>query len=84
MRARLGVRADLAVAWTAGIRLATGSDDSPVSTSQTLGGGMGKKDIWLDQAYLTYRPAKWATVTGGRIANPFESTDTLTPWKAAT
>ncbi|KRC70121.1 hypothetical protein D3C87_685370 [compost metagenome] len=77
IRARLGVRADISEAWTAGIRLATGSDDSPVSTTQTLGGGMGKKDIWLDQAYLTYRPAKWATVTGGRIANPFESTDTL-------
>ncbi|MGV2866880.1 putative porin [Achromobacter sp. AGC39] len=77
IRARLGVRAEISDAWTAGIRLATGSDDSPVSTSQTLGGGMGKKDIWLDQAYLTYRPAKWATVTGGRIANPFESTDTL-------
>lgn len=77
IRARLGVRAEISEAWTAGIRIATGSDDSPVSTSQTLGGGMGKKDIWLDQAYLTYRPAKWATVTGGRIANPFESTDTL-------
>ncbi|MFD4838733.1 putative porin [Achromobacter sp. NPDC058515] len=77
IRARLGVRADISEAWTAGIRLATGSDDSPVSTTQTLGGGMGKKDIWLDQAYLTYRPAKWATVTGGRIGNPFESTDTL-------
>ncbi|WP_238922737.1 putative porin [Achromobacter ruhlandii] len=77
IRARLGVRADISESWTAGIRLATGSDDSPVSTSQTLGGGMGKKDIWLDQAYLTYRPAKWATVTGGRIANPFESTDML-------
>ncbi|WP_313701819.1 putative porin [Achromobacter sp.] len=77
IRARLGVRAEISEAWTAGIRLATGSDDSPVSTSQTLGGGMAKKDIWLDQAYLTYRPAKWATVTGGRIGNPFESTDTL-------
>lgn len=77
IRARLGIRAEISEAWSAGIRLATGSDDSPVSTSQTLGGGMGKKDIWLDQAYLTYRPAKWATVTGGRIGNPFESTDTL-------
>ena len=41
-RARRAVRV-----LTAGIRLATGSDDSPVSTSQTLGGGMSKKDIWL-------------------------------------
>ncbi|AUT49299.1 putative porin [Achromobacter sp. AONIH1] len=77
VRARLGVRAELSESWTAGIRLATGSDDSPVSTSQTLGGGMSKKDIWLDQAYLTYRPTKWATVTGGRIGNPFDSTDML-------
>ncbi|WP_313624340.1 putative porin [Achromobacter sp.] len=77
IRARLGVRAEISEDWTAGIRIATGSDDSPVSTTQTLGGGMAKKDIWLDQAYLTYRPAKWATVTGGRIGNPFESTDTL-------
>ena len=38
---------------------------------------MSKKDIWLDQAYLTYRPTKWATVTGGRIGNPFDSTDML-------
>ncbi|SHI25303.1 putative porin [Pollutimonas bauzanensis] len=77
IRARLGVRADISDKWTAGIRLATGSDDSPVSTTQTLGGGMGKKDIWLDQAYITYRPANWATLTGGRIGNPFDSTDLL-------
>ena len=37
---------------------------------------MSKKDIWLDQAYLTYRPTA-ATVTGGRIGNPFDSTDML-------
>ncbi len=77
IRARLGVRADISEKWTAGIRLATGSDDSPVSTTQTLGGGMAKKDIWLDQAYITYRPTNWASVTGGRIGNPFESTDLL-------
>ena len=43
VRARLGVRAELSESWTAGIRLATGSDDSPVSTSQTLGGGMSRR-----------------------------------------
>ncbi len=77
VRARLGVRADISDNWTAGIRLATGNDDSPVSTTQTLGGGMNKKDMWLDQAYITYRPTAWASLTGGRIANPFESTDLL-------
>jgi len=77
IRARLGVKAQLSDQWMAGIRLATGSDDSPVSTTDTLGGGMSKKDIWLDQAYLTYRPRDWATLTAGRAANPFVSTDML-------
>jgi len=76
-RARLGVKAQISDQWMAGIRLATGSDDSPVSTTQTLGGGMDKKDIWLDQAYITYRPAQWASITAGRGANPFVSTNML-------
>lgn len=76
-RARLGVNVAISDQWSAGVRLASGSDDSPVSTSDTFGGGMGKKDIWLDQAYITYRPAQWASITAGRAANPFMATDTL-------
>ncbi|OVZ58080.1 hypothetical protein CDO44_16160 [Pigmentiphaga sp. NML080357] len=76
-RARLGVYADISDRTTAGIRLATGSDTSPVSTTQTLGGGLGKKSVWLDQAWLSYKPTEWLTVTGGRFGNPFFSTDTL-------
>ncbi|CAB3647244.1 putative porin [Achromobacter pestifer] len=76
-RARLGVKAEIADEWTAGIRLASGSDNNPVSTSDTLGGGMGKKDIWLDQVYMTYRPTPWAAITAGRASNPFQSTDML-------
>src|SRR5690606_30339853 len=45
IRARLGVKATLSERWEAGIRLATGSDDNPVSTSDTLGNGMGKKHL---------------------------------------
>src|SRR5690606_32912961 len=45
IRARLGITAALTDHWSAGVRLASGSDDSPVSTTQTLGGGMSKKDI---------------------------------------
>ncbi|AYN19522.1 putative porin [Alcaligenes aquatilis] len=76
-RARLGVRADISDRWTAGIRLASGSDDNPVSTSDTFGGGMSKKSVWLDQMYITYRPTQWASITAGRAANPFMSTDML-------
>lgn len=77
IRGRLGIKAQLSENWSAGIRLATGSDDSPVSTTQTLGGGLGKKDIWLDQAYLKWRAADWVTLSAGRIENPFVSTDLL-------
>ncbi|MDA7414995.1 putative porin [Xenophilus arseniciresistens] len=76
-RARIGLVADLSESTQAGVRLASGSDDSPVSTTQTLGGGLRKKDIWLDQAWLSYKPTDWLKLTGGRFANPFVSTDML-------
>ena len=76
-RARIGVEADISESTQAGVRLATGSDDSPVSTTQTLGGGLGKKDIWLDQAWLSHSPLQGLTLTGGRFTNPFVSTDLL-------
>lgn len=77
LRARLGMKAVIAPDWTAGIRIGTGSDNSPVSTTQTLGGGFGKKDIWLDQGYLTWKATDELTLTGGRFSNPFFSTDML-------
>lgn len=77
LRARLGMKAVISPEWTAGIRIGTGSDNNPVSTTQTLGGGFGKKDIWLDQGYLTWKAIQDLTLTGGRIANPFYSTDML-------
>jgi len=76
-RVRLGVLADVSDTVQAGVRLATGNDDSPVSTTQTLGGGLAKKNIWLDQAWISYKLLDNLTVTGGRFGNPFFSTDTL-------
>ncbi|WP_236194971.1 putative porin [Pseudomonas glycinae] len=77
LRARLGMKAEISPQWTAGIRIGTGSDNNPVSTTQNLGGGFSKKDIWLDQGYLTWKPSDELTLTGGRFANPFMSTDML-------
>ncbi|MFC6299486.1 hypothetical protein GNF76_05855 [Pseudomonas sp. CCM 7893] len=77
LRARLGMKAVVAPDWTAGIRIGTGSDNNPVSTTQALGGGFGKKDIWLDQGYLTWKATQDLTLTGGRFANPFFSTDMM-------
>jgi len=76
VRARFGLNAALSDNWSAGVRVATGSSNSPVSTNQTLGGGLSKKDIWLDRARITWSPGVW-NVTGGRAENPFVSSDLL-------
>jgi len=75
IRARLGVNVDLGENVSAGIRIGTGDDNNPVSLTQTLGGGLVKKDLWLDQAWLAWKPTPWAQVIGGRMPNPFMSTD---------
>lgn len=77
VRARLGVTATLGEQVRAGIRLASGNDDGPVSATQALGGGLEKKDAWLDQVWLSWTPADWLEVIGGRFDNPYWSTDML-------
>ena len=75
IRARLEVRADPSPWVTAAVRLASGQTNSPVSTSQLLGGGLSKKSIWLDRAYIDLHPRPWIGATLGRMPNPFMSTD---------
>lgn len=75
IRARLGVNAVITDGVLMGLRLASGGDNGPVSTTQLLGGGFGKKDFWLDQAYLTLEPTKWFAFTTGRMPNPFFHSD---------
>ncbi|MCG2842565.1 putative porin [Sandaracinobacter sp. RS1-74] len=76
LRARLGVRAEVADWIRADVRLATGADNGPVSTNQTLGGdGTGKYHIWLDRASLRLTPASGFQVDLGRFANPFWTSD---------
>jgi len=75
IRARLGLNAVISDGVLAGIRLASGGDGGPVSTTQLLGGGFGKKDFWLDQAYLTLEPWDWLAFTTGRMPNPFFHSD---------
>lgn len=71
LRARLGLKADLGELAQVGFRLATGDDRSPISTNQVLGGGLSKKDVWLDQAYVKLTPFEGVTASFGRFANPF-------------
>jgi len=83
LRARFGVDVDLGENFTVGTRIATGSDNSPVSTNQSMGGsgGFSKYSIWLDRAFLQYEMQglkdKELTLTVGRLDNPFFSTDLI-------
>lgn len=76
-RARLGVTALLSEQLKAGVQLASGNDNGPVSTTSTAGGGFAKKNIWLNKAFFDYRPTSWANVLAGRFDNPFFSSDLL-------
>ena len=88
LRARLGAEVDLADGFTAGLRVATGENNSPTSPNQSLGaanqgqgGNFSKYAIWLDRAFLKYETAPdragYVAITGGRFDSPFFSTDAI-------
>lgn len=75
-RVRLGMDVKIADGLNAGIRLASGNQQDPVSTNQTLGNTGQKYEFDIDRAYLKYdayddSKFKWLTVAGGRIKNPW-------------
>lgn len=77
MQAHLGLHAKLGDTVSVGVRIGTGNDNSPVSTTQALGGGLVKKDLWLDRAWIRWQPVQWGSLTAGRMANPFLATDLI-------
>ncbi len=87
LRARIGAEVDLGAGFSAGMRIATGSDNQPVTENQTLGGASGqggnfsKYQIWLDRGFIRYelgaQPDKDFSVSVGRFDNPFFSTSMI-------
>jgi len=84
LRARLGINANISDTVSAGIALATGSSSNvnnttipsaPTSTNQTMGQNFNKEGVYVDRAFIKYTPASWLSVSGGRIRNPYFSTD---------
>ncbi len=88
LRARFGMDIDLGENFTSGFRVATGQNNSPVSTNQSMGlassatqgqgGNFSKYAIWLDRAFLRYdlpvNNKPLLTFWAGRFDNPFMST----------
>lgn len=67
-----------------GLRLATGNEDDPISTNDTMGDFFNKDGLVFDRAYLkySYSPLEEMggkipeiSLIGGRMPNPFFSTD---------
>jgi hypothetical protein len=87
LRVRVGGDVDLREGFSAGVRVATGSDNSPVTTNQTLGaasgqgGNFSKYQVWLDRGFLKYEagtgPDRSLALTAGRFDNPFFSSTVM-------
>jgi hypothetical protein len=73
--AHIGMKAKISDAVSVTVRLATGADNSPQFTGQLLGNDFGKKDIWLDQAFIALTPVSWGAAFLGRMPDPFLRTD---------
>lgn len=77
LRARLGVDVHIRDGIDVGLLIGSGDDNSPISLNQSLGGGFGKRNIWLQNAFVKLTPTKGAEVSLGRFPNPFFSTSLL-------
>lgn len=75
-RFRLGINAKVSDRVEVGARLVTGNFADPVSTNQTLGNYGQKWQNNFDLAYMKYTSReKQLQLSGGRIENPFYSSD---------
>jgi hypothetical protein len=75
LRMRLGLTAKVTDEVGVGLRLATGSATDRVSTNQTLGQNFNKYQLFVDRAFVRIDPAPWVSFQGGRIPNPWFSSE---------
>jgi hypothetical protein len=76
IRFRLNAFTKITDKWEVGFSLATGSNEDPTSTNQSMDDNFTQKSIWLDKAYARYRHGNF-TFTGGKMKNPFTKTDII-------
>jgi len=79
-RFRIGFETNITDGLKAGVRLATSNTYNPVSNDQTLGNTGQSYQFAIDRSYLQYdylddKNTSWFSAYGGRIINPFLSTD---------
>jgi hypothetical protein len=76
-RARLGFTASVTDRVKAVLRLVVGNETDPVSTNETLGDYFNRDDIVADRAFIRFGLTDDIALLGGRMANPFYTTDMI-------
>ena len=76
IRLRVNVTGKASDEFSGGFSLATGTLDDPVSTNQTMTGFLNRKNIGVDKAWVTYKPAyaKFLKLDAGKFAFPWYRT----------
>ena len=74
-RVRIGVEVPVNDQMEAIIRLGTGNNTVPVSTTLTMGNYMERDTAYLDLAYIRWHPWNFLTFEGGRMPNPWFYSD---------
>ena len=77
IRARIGAKITYSDELSAVIRIASGDIDDPISSNQTLTGSFNRKQVGIDQAYVTLTPGQSfgirpgsVSLTAGKFPNP--------------
>jgi len=78
-RVRLGVYGDVNDQMDWGIRFASGSDESPTSSNQSLDDFGSKREMWMDLGYFGYRPAELDDLylVIGKVKKPWKGVSNL-------
>ena len=88
IRTRMGLEAQLGEGFTAGLRIASGQNNTPVSVNQSLGlanqgqgGNFSKYAVWLDRGFIKYEveggEGNMSTFLFGKFDNPFFGTEMM-------
>ncbi len=88
IRTRVGLEAQLGEGFTAGMRIASGQNNTPVSVNQSLGlanqgqgGNFSKYAVWLDRGFIKYdidgAEGNTTSILFGKFDNPFFGTEMM-------
>ncbi len=75
--ARLGMKAQVSDSTIVVFRVGTGNTNSVPSNNQTMGNQYSNYTVELNRAYIQSSPFNWLELSGGKMPNPWLSTDML-------